>query len=153
MAVSYTSLENAHKNLESEITHWDFAQARKEAQNEWNSWFGKIKVEGGTEAQRIKFYTDLWHVLLGRHKIDDVSGDYPDYTEGEVVGSHTLGAKFKLRTLPKDENGNGVIDKVEPRQPTGEVDKPTNLHWWVYLILAILIVIILILFSRQKKLS
>jgi predicted alpha-1,2-mannosidase len=43
--------------------------------------------------------------LLGRHKIDDVSGDYPDYTEGEVVGSHTLRAKFKLRTLPRDENG------------------------------------------------
>ena len=106
MAVSFTSLENAHKNLESEITHWDFSRARKEAQDEWNSWFGKIKVEGGTEAQRIKFYTDLWHVLLGRHKIDDVSGDYPDYTEGEVHGSHTLGAKFKLRTLPKDENGN-----------------------------------------------
>ena len=53
----------------------------------------------------------------------------------------------------KDENGNGVIDSVEPRQPTGEVDNPTNLPWWVYLILAILIVIILILFSRQKKLS
>jgi predicted alpha-1,2-mannosidase len=105
MAVSYTNLENAHKNLESEIAHWDFARARKEAQDEWNEWFGKIKVEGGTEAQQIKFYTDLWHVLLGRHKIDDVSGDYPDYTEGEVVGSHTLRAKFKLRTLPRDENG------------------------------------------------
>jgi len=106
MAVSYTSLENAHKNLESEIAHWDFAQARKEAQNEWNSWLSKIKVEGGTEGQQIKFYTDLWHVLLGRHKIDDASGDYPDYTEGEVQGSHTINAKFKLRTLPKNENGD-----------------------------------------------
>ena len=55
--------------------------------------------------KKIKFYTDLWHVLLGRHKIDDVNGDYPDYTEGERHGSHTIGAKFKLRTLPKDSNG------------------------------------------------
>jgi len=105
MAVSYTSLENARKNLESEISHWDFAQARNAARNEWNSWFGKIEVKGGTEAQQVKFYTDLWHVLLGRHRIDDVSGDYPDYTEGKVVGSHTIGAKFKLRTLPKNNAG------------------------------------------------
>jgi len=106
MAVSYTSLENAHQNLESEIVHWDFSRARKEAQKEWDAYLGKISVEGGTEAQKIKFYTDLWHVLLGRHKIDDASGDYPDYTEGEVHGSHTIGAKFKLRSLPKDKNGS-----------------------------------------------
>jgi predicted alpha-1,2-mannosidase len=105
MAVSYTSLENAHKNLESELLHWDFDRARKSARDEWNEWLGKIRVEGGTEAQKIKFYTDLWHVLLGRHKIDDANGDYPDYTEGNQVGSHTIGAKFKLRTLPRDNNG------------------------------------------------
>lgn len=28
---------------------------------------------------KTKFYTDLWHVLLGRHKIDDSNGEYPDY--------------------------------------------------------------------------
>jgi predicted alpha-1,2-mannosidase len=105
MAVSYTSLENAHKNLESELLHWDFDRARKSARDEWNEWLGKIQVEGGSEAQKIKFYTDLWHVLLGRHKIDDANGDYPDYTEGKQVGSHTIGAKFKLRTLPRDNNG------------------------------------------------
>ncbi len=105
MAVSYTSLENAHKNLESELLHWDFDRAKKSARDEWNEWLGKIRVEGGSEAQKIKFYTDLWHVLLGRHKIDDANGDYPDYTEGERHGSHTIGAKFKLRTLPKDSNG------------------------------------------------
>jgi predicted alpha-1,2-mannosidase len=66
---------------------------------------GKIEVKGGTEAQKIKFYTDLWHVLLGRHKLDDYSGDYPDYTEGERKGSQTINAKLKIRTLPKKDNG------------------------------------------------
>ena len=52
MAVSYTSLENAHKNLESELQHWDFDRARKSARDEWNEWLGKIRVEGGSEAQK-----------------------------------------------------------------------------------------------------
>ena len=35
-------------------------------------WLGRIEVEGGTEAQRVKFYTDLWHALLGRRIVSDV---------------------------------------------------------------------------------
>ncbi|WP_242206398.1 GH92 family glycosyl hydrolase [Aestuariivivens insulae] len=106
MAVSYTSIENARNNLEQECNYWDFDQVRKEAKEEWNDWLGKIDVKGGSNAQKIKFYTDLWHVLLGRHKIDDYSGDYPDYTEGHRKGSHTLDAKLKVRTLPKKSDGN-----------------------------------------------
>ena len=37
-------------------------------------------VEGGTEAQRVKFYTDLWHALLGRRTLSDVDGHYCDMT-------------------------------------------------------------------------
>src|SRR5690606_38343734 len=64
-----------------------------------------IHVEGGRTDQRVKFYTDLWHVLMGRHKINDVSGDYPDRTAGKRKGTFT-DAEFKIRTLPKDEAGN-----------------------------------------------
>ena len=28
-----------------------------------------------------RFYTDLWHVLLGKHTISDVNGYYPDNTD------------------------------------------------------------------------
>ena len=30
---------------------------------------GRLEVAGGTEAQRVKFYTDLWHALLGRRTV------------------------------------------------------------------------------------
>ncbi|SDN11019.1 GH92 family glycosyl hydrolase [Kriegella aquimaris] len=105
MSISYTSIANAKNNLTQECDHWNFDQVRKEAKEEWNDWLGKIEVKGGSEPQKIKFYTDLWHTLLGRHKIDDYSGDYPDYTEGDRKGSHTLNAKLKVRTLPKKDNG------------------------------------------------
>ena len=79
IGISYTSIENARNNLQAECPHWDFDRVRNESRAEWNEWLGKIDVRGGEEQTRVKFYTDLWHVLLGRHKIDDVSGEFPTY--------------------------------------------------------------------------
>jgi len=104
ISISYTSIENARQNMDAECNHWDFDQVRENARDEWNNWLGKIEVKGGTRNQQVKFYTDLWHVLLGRHKLNDISGDYPDYTSGERHGSHT-DAELKVRTLPKDALG------------------------------------------------
>lgn len=109
-AVSYVSAENARENMERECNHWDFAQVRQQARDTWNEWFGKIDVKGGEEAQRTKFYTDLWHVLLGRHIIDDYNGEYPDYlTGGKRIGKqtriHTIGPEFHVRTVGKDRQG------------------------------------------------
>lgn len=104
IAVSYTSIDNARKNLKAELDHWDFEQVRNETQNIWGNWLSKIDVKGGTATQRIKFYTDLWHALLGRKIIDDVSGEYPDYTQGERDWKFTSGEMI-VRELPKDEQG------------------------------------------------
>lgn len=106
VAVSFTGVDNARRNLASECNHWNFDQLREQSQKEWNDMLGRIAVKGGSADQQKKFYTDLWHVLLGRHKLDDVSGDYPDNTEGERRGSFTVNTKFKVRTLPKDQHGN-----------------------------------------------
>ncbi|SHJ88392.1 alpha-1,2-mannosidase, putative [Tangfeifania diversioriginum] len=105
IAVSYTSIENARENLEAECSGWDFDGVRNKSRDIWNDILGKIKVEGGTRNQQVKFYTDLWHVLLGRQKINDVNGDYPDRTSGARDGTFT-DAVLKIKTLPKDENGD-----------------------------------------------
>lgn len=105
IAISYTSLDNARKNLSAESVAWNFDAVKETSRKVWNEWLGKIKVEGGSVNDRIKFYTDLWHVLLGRHKINDVSGDYPDRMTGKRDGNFT-DAVFKIKTLPKDKDGN-----------------------------------------------
>lgn len=104
VAVSYTSIQNARKNLEAECVSWDFDAVRQESRDIWNDMLGKMKVEGGTTDQRIKFYTDLWHVLLGRQKINDVNGDYPDRTSGKRDGKFT-DSILKIKSLPLNENG------------------------------------------------
>ncbi len=105
IAISFTSIANARENLRQECSHWDFDQVRKSARNQWNDWLGKIEVKGGTSAQKIKFYTDLWHVLLGRQIIDDINGAYPDYTQGEKDWKFT-DARMQVKQLPKLENGS-----------------------------------------------
>lgn len=105
IAISYTSIENARKNLQTEAQHWNFERYKEKSLSVWNDKLGKIKVKGGTYDQKVKFYTDLWHVLLGRRILNDVSGDYPDYTQGERYANFTK-ANLKVRTIPKDEMGN-----------------------------------------------
>ena len=108
IGISYVSVENARANLRAENPGWDFDAVRRAAQDEWNEWLGRIEVKGGTQQQRTKFYTDLWHVLLGRHKIDDVNGEYPDLTDGQRAGSFTRDIRVKTRTLPRDAAGRVV---------------------------------------------
>lgn len=106
IAVSYVSEENARQNMAAECGHWDFNRVKSDAEKTWNDYLSRIMVKGGTDDQQEKFYTDLWHVLLGRHKIDDFNGDYPDYTQGgERQGAFTKNAVFRKQTLPKDRNG------------------------------------------------
>jgi predicted alpha-1,2-mannosidase len=103
IGISYTSIENARKNLESECAHWDFDRVRDDARSHWNECLGKIDVRGGEEEARVKFYTDLWHTQLGRHKIDDISGDYPTYMgEPDDEGVEPL----VVRTVSLHEDGS-----------------------------------------------
>lgn len=106
IAVSYVSMENAALNLRSEAPGWDFNAARASAENEWNEWLGKIDVKGGSLQQRVKFYTDLWHTLLGRHKINDINGQYPDRTTGgRIDGKNVINPTFRIGQLPLAGDG------------------------------------------------
>jgi predicted alpha-1,2-mannosidase len=85
VAISYVSEANARQNLAAELPGWDFDRVVRESREDWNRWLGRIEVQGGTGTQRIKFYTDLWHALLGRRIVSDVDGSYCDMTSGQPV--------------------------------------------------------------------
>lgn len=105
--LSYVSEDQAAANLAEELPGWDFEGVRKAALDLWNEMLGRIQVKGGTRDQRVKFYTDLWHVLLGRHKIDDCAGTYPDYTAGPYVEKRTT-APMRVRQLAKGPDGKSL---------------------------------------------
>ena len=93
IGLSYTSIDNARANLEAEAARLDFDGARKQAFRLWKEALGRLEVSGGSEASRIKFYTGLYHALLGRGLASDVNGAYPRNDGG--VGQIPLGADGK----------------------------------------------------------
>ena len=93
LGLSYTSIENAKANLEAEAASLSFDGAAKKAAKSWREALGKIEVYGGKPEDRIKFYTGLYHALLGRGLASDVNGAYP--ANDGSVGQIPLGADGK----------------------------------------------------------
>lgn len=87
IGLSYTSIENARLNLETEAENLTFDEAREQTQDKWREQLGRIRVQGGTQDSRVKFYTGLYHCLLGRGLASDVNGAYPrnDGTVGQIA--------------------------------------------------------------------
>lgn len=95
VGLSYTSIENARFNRETEAADVTFDQAKKNATDVWNESLSRIYVEGGKETDKVKFYTGLFHALLGRGVASDANGYYPK--NNGTVGRIAL-----------DEEGNPV---------------------------------------------
>lgn len=86
IGLSYTSIENAKENLKAEASGLSFEEAKSATAAKWKEALGRIRVAGGTEESRTKFYTGLYHALLGRGLASDVNGAYPknDGTVGQI---------------------------------------------------------------------
>ena len=112
VAISYTNIEQARLNMDTELDHWNFDKVVSASQEEWNTHLSRIKIKGGTEKQKTKFYTDLWHSLLGRKIVSDVDGKYADMT----------GDKKVIRQIPLDEEGR-------PKHHQYNFDAWWGSHW------------------------
>jgi predicted alpha-1,2-mannosidase len=77
--ISYISLEQAKKNLESEIPDWDFENTKSIARIKWSSVMNQIEVEGGTEAQKRSFYTALYRSFERMINISEDNRYYSNY--------------------------------------------------------------------------
>ncbi|MBO5922367.1 MAG: GH92 family glycosyl hydrolase [Bacteroidaceae bacterium] len=75
-ALSGTGLEGAAKNLSAEAPHDDFDLYRAETRNKWNNELGRIEVKGGTDDQRICFYTALYRTMIAPTLFCDIDGTY-----------------------------------------------------------------------------
>ena len=100
VAISYCGEAYAWDNMRQEADHWDFDAVRADARSEWNAWLSRIEVEGGTDQQKTKFYTDFFHALKGRRRVSDAGGTYLDMT----------GAAPQVRQIPLDDEGQPTYE-------------------------------------------
>jgi predicted alpha-1,2-mannosidase len=97
VGISAVDAEGARKNLEADIPEWDFDRRRKDAKASWNEELGRIEVHGGTEAQKITFYTALYHAYLAPYLYSDVDGRYRGHDlEVHTTRDHDIYTVFSL---------------------------------------------------------
>ncbi len=78
VGISPVNWQGAQKNLEAETPNFDLAQVKEDAEYAWAEKLAKIKVEGGTDAEKTNFYTGMYHMMIAPIEFYDVDGQYVD---------------------------------------------------------------------------
>ncbi len=93
-ACSFTSIDGAKLNLDSEIPGWNFNEIREKSAAEWNKKLGAIEVEGGSMDQKGLFYGSLWRSSLLPRVVSDVDGAYMSFAGRGKVEKMPTGRHF-----------------------------------------------------------
>jgi predicted alpha-1,2-mannosidase len=76
VGLSAVSVEEAEKNLRTEISSWDFDAVRTAARNTWNEQLSRIKIESSSPNIRQTFYSALYHTMTAPTLYNDADGSY-----------------------------------------------------------------------------
>lgn len=111
VGISYTSVQNARANLKAE-SNISFDEAKTRSHEAWENMLSRITVETKSEQDMIKFYTGLYHALLGRGVCSDVNGAYPKH-DGTIGQVPVEGGKPKFRMFNTDAMWGGQWDLTQ----------------------------------------
>ena len=79
---SEIDIEHAKRQLNREISGWDFDAARRSANRAWNKELGRISVDGPTDLKKV-FYTSFYHAMVLPAAVSNLDGQYRG-TDGKV---------------------------------------------------------------------
>ncbi|MGB8481479.1 MAG: GH92 family glycosyl hydrolase [Acidobacteriaceae bacterium] len=79
VGMSYISVDQARRNLEREISTWNFEQVKAQTRAVWEKALEQIEVTAGTEQQRTVFYTALYRSLSRMTDITEDGRYYSGY--------------------------------------------------------------------------
>ena len=95
VGISFVDMKGAANNFKQEIASKSFEQVRQEANALWNRELSRIRISGGTEDEKIVFYTSLYHTMIDPRIYTDVDGRYV----GGDKKVHESDGKFIKRTI------------------------------------------------------
>lgn len=98
VGLSIVSLENARKNMESDVNDFDFDAVHQSAVAQWTEALSDITVEGGRPEDRANFYTAMYHSKIIPNVVSDVNGEYRrhDMTIGQLPAGEKQYNTFSL---------------------------------------------------------
>ncbi|NCB08882.1 MAG: glycoside hydrolase family 92 protein, partial [Bacteroidia bacterium] len=108
VALSSTGVDEARKNLQSEINDWNFDPIRERAGLLWNSYLSKVAIEG-TKEQKDIFYTSMYHLFIQPNNIAD-AGQEPFYSTLSLWDTYR--AAHPLYTILAPERVDGFVNSM-----------------------------------------
>ena len=78
-------MDQARRNLDEEIGHWDFDKTALETKGVWNEVLKKMEVEGSEEDKKI-FYTALQRCHVGPRNMTEGAYHYSGFNEKVMPG-------------------------------------------------------------------
>jgi predicted alpha-1,2-mannosidase len=145
MGISYTDIQEARKNLEAEIPHWDFDLVRSTAKAVWNNVLSKIDITVPAKTRELSvkkkeiFYTALYHSLMFPSIFSDADGTYVpagNMSSGRRIASgfdyysdysmwDTFRAQMPLVTiLEPQRTGDMITSLLESYKDSGWLPSP-----------------------------
>jgi predicted alpha-1,2-mannosidase len=79
IGTSFVSIDQARKNLDTEIPDFDFETVQQNLKNTWNEILSKIEVESNKTDELVKFYTAMFHSFQQPRIYNDIDGQYPRF--------------------------------------------------------------------------
>lgn len=73
-SVSRTSIENAQRNIDSEISGWNFSDVRAATLDKWTDLLERVRIKGTTEQKNI-FYSAMYKLFIHPNNVADVGED------------------------------------------------------------------------------
>lgn len=83
IGMSYVDIEGAKRNLETELSHWDFESVVAESDQIWEEALGKVQVKSWDEDHKTTFYTSLYHAMLSPKILSDADRRYEGF-DGQI---------------------------------------------------------------------
>jgi len=96
VGISSVSAKNALKNIQHEITHWDFDRVKSEAAQKWNNELSKIEIITDDNAKKTIFYTAMYHSFIAPGLYCDVNGEFRGHDKKVYSKTHNNYSTFSL---------------------------------------------------------
>ena len=95
VGISAVDTAGAALNLSHETDQLSFDKIAQNASNYWQNELSKIQVESNNTAQKVIFYTALYHTMIAPNVFSDVDGRY----RGRDLKIHTITQKIPQYTV------------------------------------------------------
>lgn len=91
VGTSFSNLEGARKNLQTEIPAWDYDGVKAKNKAVWENKLSAFKITTSSEKDKRIFYTSYYHALQQPRLFNDVDGTYPKFASDHQLAKITNG--------------------------------------------------------------